>query len=790
MKFSEQWLREWVDPQIDSAELVEQLTMLGLEVDGVERCELHEQIVVAAIDAVEPHPDADKLRVCSVDDGSGETLQIVCGAPNAAAGMRVPLARVGAELPGGLKIKRARLRGVASAGMLCSAAELGLSEDASGLMALPADAPLGESMGAYLNLDDAVIDIDLTANRGDCFSIRGIAKEVAARNQLDVAEPQTPPVAAEIDDALPIELDPAAGCARYCGRVLRGIDARAATPLWMAECLRRCGLRSISAVVDVTNYVMLELGQPMHAFDLAALDGGIRVRLAEPGERLEILDGRELTLDDDVTVIADHRRAVAVGGIMGGLHSGVTDDTGDVFLESAVFLPTAIMGRPRRYNAHTDSAHRYERGVDPELQRRAIERATALLQQIAGGRPGPVVEAVLADKLPRGDEIRLRRARLDRLLGVALPDDEVEGVLRRLGVALRGDGEDWIANPPSYRYDLRIEEDLIEELVRVHGYDRIHRSNPSHPPQIRALDETRVDADQLRRTLVERDYLEAITYSFVDPQIQRLVDPQVEALPLANPISAELSLMRTSLWPGLLRALQRNLNRQQRRVRLFEHGLRYLPRGGELLQEPMLAGLASGPRLAEQWGAGDGEVDFYDVRADLDALLGMAAAADVTLVAERHPALHPGQSASLRAGGETVGWIGRLHPRLQSELDLDQSAILFEINASILSQGKLPIFKEISRFPSIRRDIAIVADRDMPMQTLLACVEEAAPDYLTAVVPFDVYTGEHVETGCKSVALGLILQELYRTLTESEVEEAVARIVVSLQTQLGVTLRE
>lgn len=790
MKFSEQWLREWVDPQIDSAELVEQLTMLGLEVDGVERCELHEQIVVAAIDAVEPHPDADKLRVCSVDDGSGETLQIVCGAPNAAAGMRVPLARVGAELPGGLKIKRARLRGVASAGMLCSAAELGLSEDASGLMALPADAPLGESMGAYLNLDDAVIDIDLTANRGDCFSIRGIAKEVAARNQLDVAEPQTPPVAAEIDDALPIELDPAAGCARYCGRVLRGIDARAATPLWMAERLRRCGLRSISAVVDVTNYVMLELGQPMHAFDLAALDGGIRVRLAEPGERLEILDGRELTLDDDVTVIADHRRAVAVGGIMGGLHSGVTDDTGDVFLESAVFLPTAIMGRPRRYNAHTDSAHRYERGVDPELQRRAIERATALLQQIAGGRPGPVVEAVLADKLPRGDEIRLRRARLDRLLGVALPDDEVEGVLRRLGVALRGDGEDWIANPPSYRYDLRIEEDLIEELVRVHGYDRIHRSNPSHPPQIRALDETRVDADQLRRTLVERDYLEAITYSFVDPQIQRLVDPQVEALPLANPISAELSLMRTSLWPGLLRALQRNLNRQQRRVRLFEHGLRYLPRGGELLQEPMLAGLASGPRLAEQWGAGDGEVDFYDVRADLDALLGMAAAADVTLVAERHPALHPGQSASLRAGGETVGWIGRLHPRLQSELDLDQSAILFEINASILSQGKLPIFKEISRFPSIRRDIAIVADRDMPMQTLLACVEEAAPDYLTAVVPFDVYTGEHVETGCKSVALGLILQELYRTLTESEVEEAVARIVVSLQTQLGVTLRE
>ncbi len=790
MKFSEQWLREWVDPQIDSAELVEQLTMLGLEVDGVERCELHEQIVVAAIDAVEPHPDADKLRVCSVDDGSGETLQIVCGAPNAAAGMRVPLARVGAELPGGLKIKRARLRGVASAGMLCSAAELGLSEDASGLMALPADAPLGESMGAYLNLDDAVIDIDLTANRGDCFSIRGIAKEVAARNQLDVAEPQTPPVAAEIDDALPIELDPAAGCARYCGRVLRGIDARAATPLWMAERLRRCGLRSISAVVDVTNYVMLELGQPMHAFDLAALDGGIRVRLAEPGERLEILDGRELTLDDDVTVIADHRRAVAVGGIMGGLHSGVTDDTGDVFLESAVFLPTAIMGRPRRYNAHTDSAHRYERGVDPELQRRAIERATALLQQIAGGRPGPVVEAVLADKLPRGDEIRLRRARLDRLLGVALPDDEVEGVLRRLGVALRGDGEDWIANPPSYRYDLRIEEDLIEELVRVHGYDRIHRSNPSHPPQIRALDETRVDADQLRRTLVERDYLEAITYSFVDPQIQRLVEPQVEALPLANPISAELSLMRTSLWPGLLRALQRNLNRQQRRVRLFEHGLRYLPRGGELLQEPMLAGLASGPRLAEQWGAGDGEVDFYDVRADLDALLGMAAAADVTLVAERHPALHPGQSASLRAGGETVGWIGRLHPRLQSELDLDQSAILFEINASILSQGKLPIFKEISRFPSIRRDIAIVADRDMPMQTLLACVEEAAPDYLTAVVPFDVYTGEHVETGCKSVALGLILQELYRTLTESEVEEAVARIVVSLQTQLGVTLRE
>jgi len=790
MKFSEQWLREWVDPQIGSEELVEQLTMLGLEVDGVARAELHAQIVVAAVVAVEPHPDADKLRVCSVDDSSGETLQIVCGAPNVAAGMRVPLARVGAELPGGMKIKRAKLRGLASAGMLCSAAELGLSEDAGGLMALPADAPLGKSLSAYLDLDDAVIDIDLTANRGDCFSIRGIAKEVAARNQLDVAEPETPVVAAEIDDVLPIELDPAAGCARYCGRVIRGIDACAATPLWMVERLRRCGLRSISAVVDVTNYVMLELGQPMHAFDLAALDGGIRVRLAEPGERLEILDGRELTLDDDVTVIADDSRAVAVGGIMGGLHSGVTDATVDVFLESAVFLPTAIMGRPRRYNAHTDSAHRYERGVDPELQRRAIERATALLLEIAGGRPGPVVEAVLEDELPRAGEIRLRRARLDRLLGVALPDDEVEGVLRRLGVALRGDGEGWIARPPSYRYDLRIEEDLIEELVRVHGYDRIRRSHPSHPPQIRPLDEDRVDADQLRRTLVERDYLEAITYSFVDPQLQQLVDPQVEALPLANPISADLSLMRTSLWPGLLRALQRNLNRQQRRVRLFECGLRYLPRDGELLQEPMLAGLASGPRMAEQWGAADEEVDFHDLRADLDALLELAAASDVALVAERHPALHPGQSASLRAGGETVGWIGRLHPRLQSALDLDQSAVLFEIRASILSQAKLPIFKEISRFPSIRRDIAIVADRDMPMQTLLACVEEAAPDYLTAVVPFDVYTGERVETGCKSVALGLILQELYRTLTESEVEEAVSRIVVSLQTQLGVTLRE
>ncbi len=789
MKFSESWLREWVNPEVNSDELAAQLTMLGLEVEGVVPAAAEfSGVVVGEVISLEKHPDADKLRICKVAVGDDEPLQIVCGAANVVIGMKAPCAKVGARLLG-FKIKKAKLRGVPSMGMLCSEKELGLAESAEGLMSLPSDAPVGENIRDYLMLNDSVIEVDLTPNRGDCLSIRGVARDVCARNRLTLNDIEIAPVAAQIDDLLSVSLQAPERCPHYVGRVIRNIDMTAQTPLWMVERLRRSDIRAISPVVDVTNYVMLELGQPMHAFDLATLSGGIVVRLAEQGEKLILLDGNEVELDADSLVIADESQALALAGMMGGLASAVTDSSRDIFLESAFFVPEKIAGQPRRYGLHSDSAHRFERGVDPELQRAAMERATALLLEIVGGQAGSIIEAIEANAMPKKAVIVLRAARIKRVLGLDLAAEDVEEMLTCLGLQLEPVEGGWSIQPPSYRFDMNIEADLVEELARIYGYDRIPRTQPSLRPRMTLESERRVGLEQLQDTLVNRGYQEVVCYTFTDPELQALVEPDQTPLPLANPLSADLAVMRTTLFSGLLKTLQHNLNRQQSRVRLFESGLKFVQTETGLEQTRCLAGLISGTVMSEQWAESSRTVDFFDLKGDLEALFGRTAA-EIEYRSEAHPTLHPGQSARLYKAGQPLGWMGALHPRLEKALGLSQGAFLFEIELEALLEGVLPKFQPLSRFPSIRRDLAIVVAESVSMAQVSACVHEVAPDYLIELRLFDLYRGKGIETGRKSLALGLILQELSRTLKEDEVEKSVAKILAHLQESLGATLRE
>ncbi len=789
MKFSERWLREWVDPPVDTAGLVQQLTMAGLEVDGYESAAASfSGVVVGRVAAVEPHPNADKLTVCTVDAGD-ETLSIVCGAPNVRAGMLAPLARVGGELPGGMKIRKAKLRGVESRGMLCSARELGLSEDHSGIMDLPRGAPPGADLRDWLGLDDAIIDVDLTPNRGDCFSVLGIAREVALANDQALAWPELAPVAAGSEDTFPIEVRAPEACPRFVGRVIRGIATDAGTPLWMVEKLRRSGIRAIHPVVDVTNYVMLELGQPMHGFDLANLSGGIVVRLAQPGETLELLDGREVELDPDMLVIADHEKARALAGIMGGEASGVSGQTTDVFFEVAFFDPLAIAGRARRLGLHTDASLRFERGVDPAHQRRAVERATQLLISIAGGTPGPVVEMASDEHLPARPEIRLRRQRLAMVLGTEIPDKEVGRILAGLDMQVSAEEEGWRVLPPSHRFDVAQEVDLIEEVARIHGYDRIPEQQGAGASALGAATESRLPWARLSDTLVDRGYQEAVTFSFVDPRLQEALFPGVPALPLQNPISSELSHMRVSLWPGLLAALRRNLSRRQSRVRLFESGLRFRIEADELKQEMCLAGVIAGPRLPEQWGSADAPVDFFDAKSDVAALLAQTRGA-IRVEADEHPALHPGQCGRVWRGETPVGWIGALHPRLVRELELEVTPVLWELEADSSFVAEVPGYQRISRFPAIRRDVAVVVDSGVPVGALVAAAREAAGPLLTECRVFDVYRGKGIDSGAKSVAFGLILQEYARTLTDADADEVVGAVVARLEADFGARLRD
>ncbi|MFG0927643.1 phenylalanine--tRNA ligase subunit beta [Pseudomonas putida] len=793
MKFSEQWLRGWVNPQVSRDELVARLSMAGLEVDSVTPAAgQFSGIVVGEILATEQHPDADKLRVCQVSSGQ-ETFQVVCGAPNARPGIKIPFAMIGAELPGDFKIKKAKLRGVESFGMLCSAAELQISEENDGLLELAADAPVGEDIRTYLSLDDASIEIGLTPNRGDCLSIAGLARDVSALYDTPVTRPVVPAVAAAHDEVRPVEVSAPAACPRYLGRVIRNVDLSKPTPLWMVERLRRSDVRSIDAAVDVTNYVMLELGQPMHAFDLAEINGGIRVRMAEEGEKLVLLDGQEVALRADTLVIADHTRALAIAGVMGGEHSGVnTENTRDLFLESAFFEPISVAGKARSYGLHTDASHRYERGVDSQLAREAMERATQLLLDIVGGEAGPVVEAVSEQHLPQVAPVTLRAERITQMLGMEMDPAQVEQLLNALELTTTKSGEgQWTVSVPSHRFDISLEVDLIEELARLYGYNNLPVRYPQARLAPQGKPETRGDLPTLRRLLVARGYQEAITYSFIDPKLFELFSPGVEPLLLANPISSDMAAMRASLWPGLVKALQHNLNRQQDRVRLFESGLRFVGQLGDLQQQPMIAGVITGSRLPEGWANGRDGVDFFDVKADVEALLGYSGAlSDFTFSAGKHPALHPGQTAAIERDGKLVGYLGAIHPELAKALGLDRPVFLFELVLGDVVEGRLPKFSELSKFPETRRDLALIAGRDVASSAVLELIRDNAGEWLTDLRLFDVYQGKGIDPDRKSLAVGLTWQHPSRTLNDDEVNTTLQNILTSLEQRLNTTLRK
>lgn len=791
MKFSEQWLRQWVNPAIDTDELMAQITMAGLEVDGVEPAAAEfSGVVVGEIVAAEQHPDADKLQVCRVSDGQDE-FQVVCGAPNARAGLRVAFAKVGSVLPGNFKIKKAKLRQVESFGMLCSGQELGINEDNDGIMELPVEAASGQDLRQLFGLDDQVIEVDLTPNRGDCLSIAGLAREVGVLNKAPVTEVAINPVAPSIDDQFPVEIQAPQGCARYVGRVIRGIDLAAATPLWMVERLRRSGVRSIDPVVDVTNYVMLELGQPMHAFDLNKLNGGIRVRMADAGEKITLLDGQECTLDTETLVIADHQGPLAMAGIMGGEGSGVSESTRDIFLESAYFNPLAIAGKARSYGLHTDSSHRFERGVDSELQAKATERATELLLEIVGGQAGPTIEQADQNHLPAARTVRLRPARIKKLLSLDIDASEVEEILTRLGMGVSlNDDASWNVAVPSYRFDVSLEEDLLEELARIYGYNRMPVRTTTATLKLSAQPEARKTLPDLRRLLVARGYQEAITYSFVEPTMLAKFDSKNQPVALANPISADMAVMRTTLWPGLIKAVQHNQHRQQSRIRLFETGQRFIPSAEGLIQDNAIAGAVYGSFQPEGWSSDKRSVDFFDVKADLEDLLAVNGAVDAfAFEAAEHEALHPGQCALIKRDGKAVGYLGALHPSLCKEFGLTGPVFLFELALAAVEQDNLPQFAELSKFPETSRDMALVVDQDVVVAQVLNLARKAAGEWLKDVTLFDVYQGEGIENGKKSLALSLTWQHPSHTLNDEQINQVFDSVVNAAQQQLGAVLR-
>jgi phenylalanyl-tRNA synthetase beta chain len=791
MKFPETWLRSLVDIAVDRDALVHRLTMSGLEVESVEAVGAAlDGVVVAEIVACEKHPNADKLRVCEVSIGSGK-LQIVCGAPNARVGLKAPLAKVGAKLPNGIEIKKASLRGVESNGMLCSAKELGIDADASGLMELPADAPVGESLAKYLGLPDASIELKLTPNRPDCLSVHGLARDIGAlfASSFHPSEIRSQPTSTDTKRA--IRLDAGADCPRYLGRVIEGIDPTAKTPLWMAERLRRSGSRPISAVVDVTNYVMLELGQPLHAFDNAKVAGDVIVRRARNGEQLKLLDGSEHDLTEKFLVIADEKKALALGGVMGGFDSRVTDETRDVFLESAHFAPPAIMGRARELALSSDAAHRFERGVDPDLPRSAIERATELLVAIAGGKAGPVVEASREENLPTRKPVVLRRDRLRRVLDIEIADAEVERILTALGMKIERTADGWRVAPPSWRFDIAIEEDLIEEVIRVHGYERVPSRAPRGSLVVPAMPEAKLGASAFRAQLAARDYVEAVCFAFLDARTLKQWKLDEGAVPLANPLSAELGVMRTSLLPGLVSALIANRRRQQERVRLFEIGNVFAAGKDAPIETARIAGVAVGTAFAEQWGEKPrSPLDFFDLKGDVESMLALTRSAHEFRWEPGGPEwLHPGQSATVFRGERRVGSAGALHPDLVRTLDIGADVFAFELDLDPVSGRPLPSAVPVSRFPSLRRDISFEVAEDVPYARIEALIRDAVGENLSHIVLFDRYAGPNLGTNVKSLATGLILQDRYRTLTDQDADRCRALAVAALEAGCNAKLR-
>ena len=789
MKISESWLRELVNPALDSDALAHQLTMAGLEVDDNSPVAVpFTGVLIGEVLTVEQHPDADRLRVTTVNIGQTEPLQIVCGAPNVVVGARVPVATVGAVLPKDFKIKKGKLRGVESNGMLCGASEIGLEDTVDGLLILPSDAPIGQDIRAYLSLDDRVIELGITPNRGDCLSVRGLARELGVLNQLPVHELQIEPVQATTDQRKTVHLNDA-GCPRYAGRVISGINPQATTPAWMAEKLRRCGLRSHSLLVDITNYVLLALGQPMHAFDLDQLQGDLCVRLSTAGEQLKLLNEQQVTLDDDTLLICDERGAVALAGVMGGFDSRVTDQTQNIFLESAFFAPLAIAGRARRYGLHTDASQRYERGVDYQLPVLALEYATQLIMQYAGGQVGAVVLAERAVDLPVRAAIHLTLAQTSRLLGFDVSAEFVVDSLQRLGMQVSGDAAGWTVIPPSHRFDLSIAEDLIEEVARIFGYDNIPVRLPVLSLQLQATPD-HLSLNQLRHSLVSLGYQEAISFSFSDEKLEKKLNPAVQPLMLANPISSELAAMRTTLLSSLIPSIQHNVNRQQQRVRLFETGLRFIPSQNgiqQLAQIPTLALIATGSHLPEQWHAKAKPIDFYDLKAEIEMLLA-AGRVQANYQATQRAWLHPGQSADILVNGKVVGYLGKLHPALADELDLAETWVA-ELDIAPLMLPYVSNFTQLSRFPSVRRDIAILISDKIELDQIQASIRTAAGELLIQSGLFDVYAGQGVGVGQRSLAFGLLWQHAERTLEDVEIKDGMQRVVDALSQTYNATLR-
>jgi len=793
MKISENWLREWVNPSISSDDLVAQITLAGLEVDEVLPVAAEfSGVVVGEIISAEPHPNADKLQVCQVSDGA-EQFQVVCGAPNARAGIKIPFAKIGAVLGADFKIKKAKLRQVESFGMLCSASELGVSDDNDGIMELPSAAPTGEDFRAFLGLDDQIIDVDLTPNRSDCLSLAGLAREVGVLNKVDLTPVVVTAADVSIDDTFPVRVEAVDACPRYLGRVIRGVNVGAETPLWMTEKLRRSGIRSIDPIVDITNYVMLELGQPMHAFDLANLSGSVVVRMATAGEKIVLLDGQEVSLREDTMVIADDKAPLAIAGVMGGEGSGVNVDTQDVFLESAFFAPIALAGKARSYGLHTDSSHRFERGVDATLQEKAIERATALVLEIAGGQVGPIVREVAPASLPEAAVVTLRRKKLDQYLAVSIDKDLVTDILTRLGLEmLEVTDEAWTTKAPSHRFDIAIEADLIEEVARIYGYDNLPSSMPQAAVNFTPQSESKTPIQALRSVLVAHGYQEAITYSFIDPVLSKQFLPDIEPVPLANPISADMGVMRPSLIPGLVKAYLHNQNRQQSRVRLFETGRRFIGTVDaldELDQRQQISGLIAGSRDSEAWYHNGDKVDFYDLKAHVDALFDLNDGRQPTYERSQCEFLHPGRSADVFVDGEFVGILGELHPQLSKTLGANQPLYVFDIALAAVIDAKLPEYKAISKFPEVRRDLALLVDRSVPVADLEKVISEFAGDAFKEVLVFDVYQGQGIDETKKSVALGLTWQHPSHTLSDEEVNNSVETIVAALAEKLGAVVR-
>ena len=783
MQFSEAWLKSLVNPNLTSERLSHLLTMAGLEVEALEpAAPAFSHVVVAEILSAEKHPNADRLQLCQVSAGQGEPLTIVCGAPNARAGLKTACALVGAKLPE-FEIKQAKVRGVESFGMLCSAKELGLAQDAAGIMELPSDAPVGTELRDWMELDDHLITLKLTPNRGDCLSLLGIAREVAALTDTPLVPVDCPPVAATIPDSYPVAIEHAAGCPLYCGRVIRGIDPRATSPAWMVRRLERSGLRAIHPVVDVTNYVLLELGQPMHSFDLARLQGTVRARLADAGEKLDLLNGQSIELAGDALVIADDSGPLALAGIMGGTSSAVSEVTTDIFLEAAHFSPDAIAGRARRYGLSTDSSHRFERGVDPELPNQAMERATRLILDICGGQCGPVVET--GPGVAQSAPVVFRPARARRILGFDLDDQSMLAILARLGMSVRSAGERAEVQPPSHRFDITREVDLIEEVARVHGYDAIPAVALRGEHVMLPAGEGARSVIELKKLLVARGYQENITYSFTSEDLDKDFRSEGDVLTLLNPIASQMGVMRGSLLGGLVQSLRHNLNHGQERLRVFEVGRAFLTADAE--SQPMrIAALSHGSSRPEQWGEKSRNVDFFDLRADLDALLHPAR---VEYRPVAHPSLHPGQCAQVWIDGAAVGWIGALHPRLMQKYAFAKAPVLFEIDMAPLMNRAAPRYQGLPRFPAVRRDIAVVVDANLPLGDILARVQSAAPVLVADIACFDVYQGQGIDNGKKSLAFKMLLQHTEKTLTDSEIDLAVAEVLDLLSEHFNATLR-